>query len=87
MQNKATSLSNLKRFNEAIKWIDRAIEIEPANAQILVNKGTLLLNSGQFPKAFACFCQVLELDPKNFDLFPSELKNTMSPFLLANQLT
>ena len=42
--NKGLALDNLGRYEEAIKYYDKAIELDPNNADAWYNKGLLLVN-------------------------------------------
>lgn len=45
--NKAQNLCSLKRFDEALCWIDRALELDEKNARALLTKGQILGESSK----------------------------------------
>ena len=56
-----------RQFAEAIKYYDRALEINPNMIDALNNKGIALRESGSFQEALACHERVIELDPQYAD--------------------
>jgi tetratricopeptide (TPR) repeat protein len=53
------------RYNEAIKYYDKALAIEPNATNILNNKGIVLTKLGKYGEAIKLFDRILSLDPKN----------------------
>ena len=67
MNNKGISLDNLGKYNEAIEYYDKALEIDPENAEALNNKGVALDDLGKYNEAIEYYDKVLEIDPKHAD--------------------
>ena len=63
--NKGTSLVNLRRFNEALDCFNRALEISPQDAKVLVNKGSLLDQLGRYDEGLEFINMALEINPQN----------------------
>jgi Flp pilus assembly protein TadD len=61
--NKARSLSNLGRYNEAIECYDKAIEIDPNYVFALSGKGWALADSEKYNEAIECYDKAIEIDP------------------------
>ena len=62
--NKAASLRNLGRPEEAILCCDKALEVDPRQAATWNNKGASLHSLGRHEEADHCFDKALELDPR-----------------------
>jgi tetratricopeptide (TPR) repeat protein len=54
-----------KEYNEAIECYDKALEIDPKDADTLNNKGNALDNLGKHKEAIECYDKALEIDPKH----------------------
>ena len=65
--NKAISLKELKRYDEAIQCWEKALEIDPRCAAFWKGKGTGLGNVRRFEEALACYSKAVEIDPRNAD--------------------
>jgi tetratricopeptide (TPR) repeat protein len=70
--NKGYALANLGKYKEAIKCYDRAIKVDPNNAEAWCSKGSTLhkLNKdstlhklNKYKKAIVCYDKALEIDP------------------------
>ena len=57
------SLNNLKKYQEAIKSFDKAIEINPNYAVVYNHKGWTLTKLERFHEAIACYDKAIALDP------------------------
>ena len=62
--NKGFSLATLGRHQEAIACYDRAIGIEPREANTWFSKGIVLGKLGRYQEAIACYDRALEIDPR-----------------------
>jgi len=62
--NKGVSLANLGRREEAIRCYDRALEIDPRDADAWYNKGVSLADLGRRDEAIHCYDRTLEIDPR-----------------------
>jgi tetratricopeptide (TPR) repeat protein len=60
---KGVALLNLGNYEEAIKCYDKAIEIEPNNAEAWNNKGIVLGRLSNYEEAIACYDKAIELNP------------------------
>jgi len=63
--NKGGSLYRLGRIDEAIRCYDKALELDPRNANIWLDKGVNLHSLGRFGEAIHCYDRALELDPQD----------------------
>ena len=61
--NKAASLETLGRHEEAIRYYDEALQIEPHNVIVLNNKGNTLNGLGRHEEAINYYDKALEIDP------------------------
>jgi len=62
---KGQVLDSSKKYEEAIKCYDKAIEKNPKNAQIYVYKGNSLKNMYKLKEAINCYNIAIDLDPNN----------------------
>nr|MDO8082566.1 tetratricopeptide repeat protein [Candidatus Freyarchaeota archaeon] len=63
--NKGNSLVDKGKYEEAIKFYDKALKINPQDVVALTNKGTALDQLGRYEDAVECFDNVLEINPKD----------------------
>lgn len=61
--NKGMSLENLGRHEEAIRCLDKALELDPSNYTAWNNKGISLANLGRNEEAIQCLDKSLEINP------------------------
>ncbi|HOJ78650.1 MAG TPA: tetratricopeptide repeat protein [Bacillota bacterium] len=59
--NKAVCLEKLKRYQEALACIEKALELDE-NELFLSNKGNILRELGEYDQAMECYNKALELD-------------------------
>jgi len=57
------SLALEKRYEEAIVYYDEALELEPENVKILLNKALALTFLSRYEESNACFDRAIELTP------------------------
>jgi tetratricopeptide (TPR) repeat protein len=62
--NKGASLSNLGRSEEALACYDRALAINPQDAEAWSNKGNALGALGRSEEALACYDRALAINPQ-----------------------
>lgn len=64
-----TTMANIhiaaKRFEEAAKFNDEALRIEPHFPDALVNQGVILIQNHKLDQAQDCFWRAMQLDPSN----------------------
>lgn len=53
------------QYEEAIRFFDSSLELEPDNPAPLYNKGTTLCGLGNYEEALSCLDRVIELDPED----------------------
>ena len=53
-----------KEYHKAIKCFDKAIEIDPKNAAVLNDKGTILLDLKEYNEAIECFDKAIEIEKR-----------------------
>ncbi len=58
-------LSQMRNYLNAISCYDRALEIDPVDSNLLVNKGDALTNLGRYEEARQCYDKVLEKNPNS----------------------
>jgi tetratricopeptide (TPR) repeat protein len=63
--NKGTSLNTLGRYDEAIRCLEKALEIDLRDAAAWNNKGISLDSLGRYEEAIRCYEKALEIDPQN----------------------
>ncbi len=60
-------LHGLGRLDEALRWIDQAVALDPASAPIQLHRALMLRKKGDADAARSAFEAVLEREPKNSD--------------------
>jgi len=65
LNNKGRSLQDQKKFKEAIRCYDKALEIEPRFSHFFYNKGNALAFMRKYEKAIECYDRALKLDKKH----------------------
>ncbi|MEQ8187231.1 MAG: tetratricopeptide repeat protein [Candidatus Eremiobacterota bacterium] len=61
---KGLDFFNQGKYEEAIKYYDKALDIEPEHVKTWHNKGVLLKKLGKNTEAIECYDKVLEIDPE-----------------------
>ena len=57
------------RNEEALQWLEKAIQARPDEARFLINAGVILLTLGQLDRATGMFREALNCDPFNADAY------------------
>jgi tetratricopeptide (TPR) repeat protein len=52
-------------YTEAIKYYDKALEIDPKDANVWVNKAVALHKLEKYDEAIECYDKALEIDPED----------------------
>jgi tetratricopeptide (TPR) repeat protein len=64
LYNEGFALHNSQRYNEAIAYYDKALELDPKLKNAWANKAIILLMiRGEYEEATQCFDKALEVDP------------------------
>jgi len=58
-------LSQEKNYSNAILCYDKALEIDPNDSNVLVNKGDALINQGKYDEAGQCYDKALSQNPNS----------------------
>ena len=66
LSNRATTLHDLSRFDEALESYDRALAVRPDNAEVHCNRGNTLYELNRYEEALASYERAITLKP-NFD--------------------
>ena len=62
----AESLYKLGKYDEAIKWYDKSLAINPNNDDTWNNKGNALDDLGKYNEAIKCYDKSLAINPDNY---------------------
>ena len=60
LNNKGLALNNLGKYQEAIKWNDKALVVDPKYVYALGNKGSALDSLGKYQEAIEWYDKALE---------------------------
>ena len=67
MIQKGKSLVEDGKYEEALKFFEKALELDPNDHKIWNQKGIALRSMGRYSEAIECFNKSLELVPKDLD--------------------
>jgi len=70
--NRAVVLRNEGKFNEALDAYDKAIELDPQDAEARIDKGMTFLVMGKFNESLAAFDEALVIEPNSSTLWREE---------------
>lgn len=73
--NKAQIFINLKKYEEAIKCADMALENNPKDLSAYFFKGRSFDKQGKYEEAIKCYDKALEIDPKCFNAWYNKAAN------------
>ncbi len=54
-----------EKYDDAIEYFNKALEVEPNNLQILNDKGNTLYSLGKYNEAIKCYEIILKVEPEN----------------------
>ena len=60
-----TACMAMKKFNEAVEFLEKAIELNPKHSQLYNNLGTCYVTIGNLDKAYENFIKASEYEPEN----------------------
>ena len=63
LTNEGFALRELGRYDEAINWFDKALEVDSKDVYALTNKGVALDKLGKKMEAFTWVDKALAIDP------------------------
>ncbi len=63
LSNKGLILINLKRYDEALQNIDKALELQPDLAEAWINKGITLKFLGRYEEALNTYDKAIKFQP------------------------
>jgi tetratricopeptide (TPR) repeat protein len=67
LKHLGVALQHLKRYEEAMKAFDKAIQFQPDSAELWRNLGSVLLQLNRNHEALLSYQQALQLQPRDFD--------------------
>lgn len=70
--NYASTLHELKKFDDAIVFFDKALRLNPNCAHALTNKGVTLLELGRYEEALIHHDRAQNLEPKNYIIWANK---------------
>lgn len=65
LYSKGVDFGSLGNYDEAIKYFDKVLEMEPNHEKALFNKGWAYEDMGKLEKALECYEKLIEINPKN----------------------
>lgn len=60
--------SQKEEYGEAIKWFDKALEINPSDFRAMRQKGVSLGKKGEYDEAIKCFDEALKINPNDYNV-------------------
>jgi|SoiMethySBSTD1v2_1073268.scaffolds.fasta_scaffold61588_4 tetratricopeptide (TPR) repeat protein len=64
LYKKGLSHAKIEDYEEAIRYFDKAVQLDPNNAMAWVSKANALIESGSEEEARECFDKASKIDPK-----------------------
>jgi len=74
LNNKAIFLGSLGKSKEAIEYIEKAIKLDPLDANLYDTYGEVFMDSQNYESAIEKFYQALEMSPNGWFAFHTFLK-------------
>mgnify|MGYP001566201508 FL=1 len=65
LESQAIEMINESKYDKAIIYLDKILEIDPQNINALNNKGGILIKSGNYSNAIDYFDEILKIDGNN----------------------
>ncbi len=65
LHQKAWNLVEEQKYDEAMVYFDKALELDPANGKIWFNRGNNFVYQKKYKEALECFDKAIELEPEN----------------------
>jgi len=62
--NKADILFELNRFDDALRYYDKILKIDPKNHETIEDKGIALAKLGKYSEALICLGKAIKIEPK-----------------------
>ena len=62
---KAATLLKNEKYEEALKYFNKALKLKPGNIEVLLKKGLTLEKIGYFDEALNCFEEILKINPNH----------------------
>lgn len=81
---KGVILDEMKSYEEAVKYYDKSIAINPGRSYIYNNKGVSMLNLKRYEEALQCFNKALDIDPSS--KLASDNKNIVMKIINENKV-
>jgi tetratricopeptide (TPR) repeat protein len=82
LQEKVSSLVQSQNYAKAIEFIAIALEMDPDNISMLINKGISLWRLGDLSNAISSYKRIIEIDPTNIPT----IENLSELYLITNRL-
>jgi Flp pilus assembly protein TadD len=64
LYKKGLSHAKIEDYEEAIRFFDKAVQLDPNNALAWISKGNALIESGNEDEARKCFVKASKIDSK-----------------------
>jgi tetratricopeptide (TPR) repeat protein len=71
--NKANVLQDLQRYDEALQYYDKVLEIDPKDIDALYDKASVLEDLERYDEALQYYDKVLDIDPKDIDAMNNKM--------------
>ena len=75
LYNKALALRKLKKYDDSIKYYDKALSIDPNNVEAMNGKGVCFYKLGEYTKAIECYDKALSIDPNRVSILNNRMES------------